>query len=73
MTLYNNWNEKWIIKNERRFKEMEITSNSPIGYSTITPSEEGNLTISALTTTAPGKDTPVVIHKDMVFDASCTN
>jgi hypothetical protein len=45
MTLYNNWNEKWIIKNERRFKEMEITSNSPIGYSTITPSEEGNLTI----------------------------
>jgi hypothetical protein len=69
-TIYN-WNEKWIIKtngDSRKWENIKFT----IGYSTITPFGDGNLTVSTLTTTAPGQDTPVVIYKGMVFDASCT-
>jgi hypothetical protein len=68
-TIYN-WNEKWIIKtngNSKKWKNIKFSH----GYSPITSSGDGNLTVSTLTTTAPGKDIPIVIYKGMVFDASC--
>lgn len=68
-TLYN-WNEKWIIKtnvDSGKWENIRFTW----GYSTINPSGEGNLTVSTITTTAPGIGFPVVIYKGGVFDASC--
>ena len=68
-TIYN-WNQKWIIKtniDSRKWKNIKFSH----GYSTITSSEDGNLTITTITTTTPGKDIPIVIYKGMVFDASC--
>jgi hypothetical protein len=70
-TIYN-WNEKWIITTIQESKKWKNIKFSH-GYSPITPSEDGNLTISTITTTAPGRDIPVIIYKGGVFDASCAN
>ena len=66
------WDNEWdsICFNDTK---KQINIKFSMGYSHINSFKDDSLTVTTITTTAPGTHIPVIIYKDKLYDASCVN